>query len=138
MVVLANLAQADPWEIAHGVASLVRPDLKPPADHPIEDGEPAVTETLKKVLGGLRQGELRRESFTDEGANAYNEEVLAEAKERLGKLDPFGKYTLVGRAEVGDQTEYRYWVHVGEKKWLLEVALDSDSGKVERLQFNPL
>ncbi len=138
VIVLANLAQADPWEIAHGVASLVRPDLKPPADHPIEDGEPAVTDLLKKVLGGLRQGELRKESFTDEGANAYNAEVLADFKERLGKLAVFGDFELVGRAEVGDQTEYRYWVHVGEAKWLLEAALDTDAGKVERLQFNPL
>ncbi len=138
VVVLANLAQADPWEIAHGVASLVRPDLKPPADHPIEDGEPAVTDMLKKVLGGLRRGELRREEFTEEGVNAYNDEVLADFRERLGKLAAFGDFQLVGRAEVGDQTEYRYWVHVGDKKWRLEVALDGDSGKVERLQFNPL
>ncbi len=138
IIVLANLAQGDPWEIAHGVASLVRPDLKPPADHPIEDGEPAVTDSLKKVLGGLRRGELQKGAFTEEGANAYNDEVLADFKERLGKLPEFGSYELVGRAEVGDQTEYRYWVHVGDKKWLLEVALDSDSGKVERLQFNPL
>ncbi len=138
VVVLANLAQADPWEIAHGVASLVRPDLKPPADHPLEDGEPAVTDMLKKALGGLRKGELRREAFTDEGANVFNEEVLADAKERLGKLPAFGEFELVGRAEVGDQTEYRYWVHVGDAKWLLEVALDTDAGKVERLQFNPL
>ncbi len=138
VVVLANLAQADPWDIAHGVASLVRPDLKPPADHPLEDHEPAVTDLLKKALGGLRKGELRREAFTDEGADAYNEEVLAESKERLGKLPAFGDFELVGRAEVGDQTEYRYWVHVGDAKWLLEVALDTDAGKVERLQVNPL
>ena len=64
--------------------------------------------------------------------------MLADFKGRLGKLAAFGDFQLVGRAEVGDQTEYRYWVHVGDKKWLLEVALDSDSGKVERLQFNPL
>ena len=138
VVVLANLAQADPWEIAHGVASLVRPDLKPPADHPIEDGEPAVTDLLKKVLGGLKRGELQKDAFTDEGANAYNDEVLADFKERLYPLPEFGPFELVGRVEVGDQTEYRYWVHVGGAKWLLEVALDTDAGKVEHLQFNPL
>ncbi len=138
VVVLANLAQADPWEIAHGVASLIRPDLKPPADHPIDDGEPAVTDLLRRTLGSLRNGEVLKDAFTDEGANAYNAEVLADFKQRLGKLPAFGKYELVGRAEVGDQTEYGYWVQVGEAKWLLEVALDTDAGKVERLQFNPL
>ena len=138
VVVLANLAQADPWEIAHGVASLIRPDLKPPADHPIEDGEPAVTDLLRRTLGSLRKGEMLREAFTEEGADAYNAEVLADYKERLGKLAAFGTFELVSRAEVGDQTEYRYWVYAGGVKWLLEVALDSDAGRIERLQFNPL
>ena len=138
VVVLANLAQADPWEIAHGVASLIRPDLKPPADSPIEDTEPAVTDLLRRALGSLRGGEVLPDAFTEEGANAYNADVLADIKERFGKLPPFGKFELVGRAEVGDQTEYRYWVQVGDKTWRLIAAIDTDAVKVERLQFDPL
>ena len=138
VVVLANLAQADPWGIAHGVASLIRPDLKPPADRPIEDAEPAITDLLRRTLGSLRSGVVLPEAFTDEGANAYNADVLADIKTRFDKLPTFGKFELVGRAEVGDQTEYRYWVRVGEATWLLQVALDTDAVKVERLQFDPL
>ncbi len=138
VVVLANLAQADPWQIAHGVAGLIRPDLKPPADHPIEDKEPAVTGLLKEVLAELREGRLKVNAFTEEGANAYNADVLNEQKTRLSALPPFGEVELVSRAEVGDNTEYHYWVHIGPNKWLLEVSLDTDSGKVDRLALNPL
>lgn len=138
VIVLANLGQADPWQIAHGVAGLIRPDLKLPADHPIEDREPALTETLRQVLLGFRDGKLQEDAFTEEGANAYNEDVLNTEKARLSALPAFGDFELVSRTEVGDQTEYRYWVHVGDKKWLLETSIDSDSGKVERLGFNPL
>ena len=138
VVVLANLAQADPWEIAHGVASLIRPDLKPPADHPIEDTDPQLTETLRQTLGELREGRVKAEAFTDEGRNAYNAEVLASIKEQFAKVPPFGKFELVGRTEIGDQTEYHYWVQVGDQKWLLVITLDTDSGKVDRLEFNPL
>ncbi len=138
VVVLANLAEADPWEIAHGVASLIRPDLKPPADHPIEDREPALTETLRQVLEGLRAGKVKTEAFSVEGRNAYNEAVLADYQARLAPLPPFGKFELVGRTEIGDQTEYHYWVQVGDARWLLEITLDTESGTVDRLQFNPL
>ena len=138
VIVLANLAQADPWEIAHGVASLIRPDLKPPADHPIEDLDPALTETLRQALGALREGRVKEDAFTEDGRNAYNEDVLASIKDQFSKLPPFGKLALVGRTEIGDQTEYHYWVRVGDKTWLLVVTLDTDSGKVDQLRFDPL
>ena len=137
VVVLANLSQADPWKIAHGVASLIRPDLKPPADHPIEDHEPVITQRFRDVLGGLREGQLKEDAFTDDGRDAYNDNVLKDKRDELSKLPPFGDFELIGRVEVGDDIEYRYWVQVGPDKWLLEAALDAD-GKIERLQFNPL
>ncbi len=78
---LANLSQADPWKIAHGVASLIRPDLKPPADHPIEDHEPVITQRFREVLGGLREGKLKEDAFTDDGRDAYNADVLRDDQE---------------------------------------------------------
>ena len=138
VIVLANLDQAAPWQIAHEVAGLIRPDLKPPADHPIPDGESGITEELRQVLAGFRAGTLKVAAFTEDGSNAYNEEVLQKEQARLSSLPPFGDFELVSRAEVGDETEYRYWVHVGDKKWRLEASIDSDSGKIERLGFNPL
>ena len=137
VVVLANLSQADPWKIAHGVASLIRPDLKPPADGPVEDREPGITQRFRDVLGSLREGKLREDDFTDDGRNAYNADVLRDNEATLSKLPPFGDFTLLGRVEVGDDVEYRYWVQVGPQKWLLEAALDGD-GKIERMQFHPL
>ncbi len=137
VVVLANLSQADPWKIAHGVAGLIRPDLKPPADHPIEDHEPVITQRFRDVLQGLREGRLKEEAFTDNGSDAYNDEVLRKRKEELAKVPPFGAFVLIARVEVGDDTEYKYWVQAGPQKWLLEAALDGE-GKIERLQFNPV
>ena len=138
VVVLANLDQADPWQIAHGVAGLIRPDLKPPADHPIEDTEPGITEMLRQVLAGFRAGKLKADAFTEDGSNAYNQDVLNDQQESLAKLPPLGDFELLSRTEVGDETEYRYWVHFGDQKWLLTTSLDSDSGKIERLDFNSL
>ena len=138
VVVLANLDQADPWQIAHGVAGLIRPDLKLPVDHPIPDTEPGITEMLRQVVAGLREGRLKTDAFTEDGSNAYNENVLKSEQDLLAPLPPTGDFDLVSRAEVGDQTEYRYWVHIGDKKWLLETSIDSDSGKIERLGFNPM
>ena len=138
VIVLANLGQADPWQIAHVVAGLIRPDLKLPEDHPIEDHDPATTEMLHQVLLGFRQGKLKEDAFTEDGANTYNEDVLKSEQELLAPLPPFGTIELVSRTEVGDQTEYRYWVHIGDKTWLLEASIDSDSSKIERLSFNPL
>ena len=135
---MANLGQADPWQIAHVVAGLIRSDLKLPADHPIEDHDPATTEMLRQVLLGFRDGKLKGDAFTEDGSNAYNEDVLKSEQERLSTLPAFGDIELVSRTEVGDQTEYRYWVHVGEKKWLLAASIDSDSGKIERLGFDSL
>ena len=103
----------------------------------MEDHEPAVTQRFRDVLAGLREGKLVEEAFTQDGRDAYNATVLNERKDELTKLEGFGDFVLIGRVEVGDDTEYRYWVQVGPKKWLLEAALDAD-GKIERLQFNPL
>ena len=137
VVVLANLSQADSWKIAHGVASLIRPDLAPPADGPIEDHEPALTQRFREVLGGLREGKLKEDAFTDDGRDAFNDDVLSYDKETFSKLPPFGNLVLIGRVELGDEVEYRYWLQVGAKRWLLEAALDSE-GKIERMQFHPL
>ncbi len=136
VVVLANLSQADPWKIAHGVASLIRPDLQPPADGPIDDHEPGAAQRFREVLGGLRDGKLKEDAFTDDGRNAFNEDALRADQETFSKLPPFGDFTLIGRVEVGDDVEYRYWVQVGPQRWLLEAALDGE-GRIERMQFHP-
>jgi CubicO group peptidase (beta-lactamase class C family) len=137
VVVLANLSQADSWEIAHGVASLIRPDLKPPPDHPIEDHEPAVSQRFREVVDALREGKLKEDDFTADGRNAFNDDVLRANQETLSKLPPPRDFTLIGRLEIGDDVEYRYWVQFGPDKWLLEAALDAD-GKIERMQLHPL
>ena len=133
VVVLANLAQADPWQIAHGVASLIRPDLKPPADHPIEDKEPAVTALLKTRAGRIaRRASAQGDAFTEDGANAYNADgahgrrngSAAAAVRRVRAGQPRGggrphRVPLLGARR--------------DAKWLLEVSLDTDSGKIDRL-----
>ena len=137
VVVLANLSQADPWEIAHGVASLIRPDLKPPPDQPVEDREPSVTQRFQEVVSALREGRLKEDDFTEDGRNAFNADILRDDKETLSKLPSPGGFTLIGRLEIGDDVEYRYWVQFGPEKWLLEAALNDD-GKIERMQLHPL
>jgi hypothetical protein len=63
VVVLANLAQADPERLTDGIAALLEPRLaKPQLDH-IADTEPQVTARLRALLAAAAKGELRPEEF---------------------------------------------------------------------------
>src|SRR5437899_12590311 len=50
IVVFANLAQANPTRIAHGIAAIYNPKLAPPRPKAIDDKEPEVAGLVKKVL----------------------------------------------------------------------------------------
>ena len=54
IVVLANLAQADPARFVDGIAAIVNPALAMPQPTPIADTEPQVAEKLRRLLDAAR------------------------------------------------------------------------------------
>jgi N-acyl-D-amino-acid deacylase len=107
IVVLANLAQADPSRFVDGIAAIVNPALTVPQPAPIDEVEPQVTDTLRHLLDAARAGKLSRAEFAyvragffPDAANAY--------KQELEKLGQPSRLRLVERRELGDDRVYVY------------------------------
>lgn len=63
-IVLANLLQADPSRIAHGVAGLYKPELVPEPPKAIEDKEPEVTRMVKDLIASFGSSKPDPKLFT--------------------------------------------------------------------------
>ncbi len=107
IVVLANLAQADPSRFVDGIAAIVNPRLAVPPPAPIDDHEPQVADELRRLLDAARAGTLTpaefayvRAGFFPDTANVY--------KEDLGKLGQPSRIQLLERRELGDDRVYLY------------------------------
>jgi hypothetical protein len=109
IVVLANLAEADPARFVDGIAAIVNPDLAVRPPSPVEDTEPQVTNTLRRLLDAARAGTLSptefayvRAGFFPSGATLYRQE--------LEKLGPATGIQLLSQKELGDDRVYLYQV----------------------------
>jgi len=128
VIVLANLAQADPERFADGIAAIVNERLAVPTLRPTEDKETGVTARLEALLQRAREGSLApsefayiRAGFFPDGASAY--------QERLRELGPAGKLILVRRNDLGDDRVYTYEIAFGARTIYYTVALAPD-GKI--------
>jgi CubicO group peptidase (beta-lactamase class C family) len=125
IVVLANLAQADPSRFVDGIAAIINPALAAPLPAPIDDVEPQVAVRLRRLLGALRAGTLSkaefayvRAGFFPAAANAYKEEL-----EALGQLS---RMQLVDRRELGDDRIYLYQLTFAEGTRYVRLGLAPD------------
>ena len=125
VVVLANLAQANPETFADGIAAIVNERLAVPPLRPIEDKEPKVTARLEALLRHAREGSLApsefaymRAGFFPDGAKAY--------EHRLQELGAPGRLALVKRNDLGDDRVYTYQVTFGARTMYYTVALAPD------------
>jgi CubicO group peptidase (beta-lactamase class C family) len=113
IVVLANLAQADPSRFVDGIAAIIDPRLAVPPPAPIDDPEPQTADELRRLLDAARAGTLTpaefayvRAGFFPDTANAY--------KEELGKLGQPSRIQLLERRELGDDRVYLYKITFAE------------------------
>ena len=63
IIVLANLAEADPGHISDGIAAILDPTLTRPTLGPVEDREPAMQERVRRVLADTAAGTLTAAEF---------------------------------------------------------------------------
>jgi N-acyl-D-amino-acid deacylase len=107
IIVLANLAEADPSRFVDGIAALVNPALGVPPLTPIHDTEPRVAERLRHLLDAARAGTLSRAEFAYVRAGFFPDTANA-YKAELEKLGQPSRIQLLERRELGDDRIYLY------------------------------
>src|SRR5262249_40311225 len=107
VVVFANLAQANPARIAHGVAAIYNPDLAPVPPKPIEDKQPEVTTLARDILQKAAAGKLEPGPFAPENW-AQTTRVAPQIAEFLKPYGPLSGLELIERSEQQGNQAYRY------------------------------
>ena len=135
VVVLANLAEADPTRIADGIAGLLNPQLSVPVLRPIEDRDPQVTARCTRLLEQARAGALVPADFAHMQAGFFPAGAKA-IQEQLRTLGQAQRMTLVSRAELGDDRVFTYEVAFGSLTMLYQVAF-APNGSAAQFSLQP-
>jgi hypothetical protein len=107
VVVLANLAQADPVRFVDGIAALIDPALARPRRVPVPDPEPSAAKMLRRLLDAARAGTLAPRDFAYVPAGFFPDEA-ADYKKELERLGPPERVELLERRDLGDDRVYLY------------------------------
>lgn len=125
IVVLANLAQADPARFADGIAAIINPALGVKPRTAIVDREPHVADKLCRLLASMRAGTLSPADFAYVRAGFFpNAAKLYE--ERLKQLGEPTRMQLLERRELGDDRVYFYEVSFGNAVRYVRLGLAPD------------
>ncbi len=133
VVVFANLSQANPAKLAHGIAAIYNPELTPVPPKAIEDKEPKVTAFAKEVLQRTAEGRLEAALFTPESWKEISTTV-GQAQEFLLSLGPMRAIELIERGEPDGNRLYRYRLTFGKATFFYSVVLTKE-GKIAGLRF---
>jgi CubicO group peptidase (beta-lactamase class C family) len=125
VIVLANLAQAEPVEIAEEVVGLFNPLLKPASLKPIEDGNPAVQVRVRQLVEAARSGRLTPAEFAYVRVGFFprGAEHVAQLLKDAGSLKAI---TLLESKELGDDRVYTYDLAFEKQVLRLQLAIAPD------------
>jgi CubicO group peptidase (beta-lactamase class C family) len=112
VIVLANLAQAEPKRFVDGIAAIVNPKLAAPEPTPIPDHEPQITARLTRLLVATGEGRLAPDDFAYVRAGFFPA-VAKRYTELLQGLGVPQRMNLIDRRELGDDRIYDYEVGYG-------------------------
>jgi CubicO group peptidase (beta-lactamase class C family) len=135
VIVLTNLAQAEPVEIAEKIVGLFDPSLVPAPLKPIEDTDPAVQARVRQLLEAARAGKLTPEEFAYVRVGFFPNA----AKRYVQLLNESGgvkSLTLLQARDLGDDRVYTYDVTLEKRTLRLTVAIAPD-GKIAALSLSP-
>lgn len=136
IIVLANLAQAEPERFVDGIAAILDPKLAKPASAPIADGEPAVTARLRGLMAAARDGRLSPAEFAYVRAGFFPDAAKRYAELLQGLGEP-RRVDLLERRELGDDRVYRYEVaYDGGRTFRVQLGIAPDA-KLSALSINP-
>jgi CubicO group peptidase (beta-lactamase class C family) len=125
IIVLANLAQAEPDRIVEAVAALFNPRLARAEPAPIEDREPDVTQRLEALLAAARDGRLNRGDFAYVRAGFFPE-AAERYQKLLARVGAARRIALVERKELGDDRIYGYRVEFAGAAMAVTLGLAPD------------
>ncbi len=125
VIVLCNLAQADPERFVDGIAGILDPALAPPELGPIPDRDPEVTRRLRELLEKAGRGTLEPADFGVVPRGLFPDR----ARELRGMLGPLGATTridLAQRRELGDDHVFTYLIGYGDRGFLARLSVGPD------------
>ena len=123
IVVLANLADANPERFVDGIATILNPQIATiEPTKPIADREPAVTERVRALLVSAGQGKLSPEEFAYTRAGFFPDAVKY-YQQLLGPLGVPQRLDLLERKEMGDDRVYRYAAVYGDQTLFVSASL---------------
>ena len=125
VIVLANLAQANPALFADGIAGIVNPALARKEPEPIRDTEPHVTARVRQLLEQAREGKLSPDDFAYVRAGFFPDSPKRYAA-MLQQAGAVRKMELLERGERGDDRLYTYRVTCEQSTLLAAIAIAPD------------
>lgn len=136
IIVLANLAEADPERFVDGIAAILDAKLAKPEPAPIADKEPAVTARLRSLMAAARDGRLSPAEFAYVRAGFFPDAAKRYAELLRGLTEP-RRVDLLERRELGDDRVYRYEVaYDGGKTFRVQLGIAPDE-KLSTLSISP-
>ncbi|MEP7346629.1 MAG: serine hydrolase domain-containing protein [Gemmatimonadaceae bacterium] len=125
IIVLANLAEADPGRFVDGIARILVPALVAPEMKPIPEREPEVRARLDSLLRQTTDGRLSptdfaylRSGFFPDVAEAY--------KKRMLKLGAVQQVSLLQRRTLGDDRIFTYELAYPTETLIVTLGLAPD------------
>lgn len=131
IVVLANLAQANPARIADGIAAIVDPALAVPPLQPVDDRDAQMTSRASHFLESARAGTLTPADLAYTRAGFFPD-IAKMIQTRLQPVPMPAPLVLVKREDVGDDRISTYEVRAGAQVLLYTIGFAPD-GKVSIL-----
>jgi hypothetical protein len=132
VIVFANLEQTNQSRIAHGVASIVDPKLKPGLTH---DPDRAASAMFRELAEEILSGKAEPGQFT--GSAQKN---ILDEKNRLFEfvktLGPIREFRFVDRSAGDGETIYHYEIEFTGMSVYLEIGR-RDDGKISTFDLEP-
>ena len=125
IVVLANLAEADPARFADGIAGIIDTALAVRMPAAIADREPQVTMRVARLLDTIREGKLTPADFAYVRAGFFPDAAKF-YEERLKQLGQPTRLQLLDRREIGDDRVYLYELAYPDRPRYVRVGFAPD------------
>jgi CubicO group peptidase (beta-lactamase class C family) len=125
IIVLANLAQADPGLISDGIAAVINPTIRRAELGPIPDADIEMQARVRRLLAEAAAGKLSADEFAYVRAGFFPAAANAYA-ERLRDAGGVTGLTLLESREVGDDRIRTYRVAFEKRTMRLRLAIAPD------------
>lgn len=135
IIVLSNLAQANPERISDGIAAIAEPSLTRPELKPITDTDSVMQARARRLVADAAAGRLSPAEFAYVRAGFFPDTAQSYV-ENLRDAGPVTKLTLLEKRKLGDDETYTYDVTFGQKTLRLAIAVAPD-GKIAGFSLRP-